>query len=402
MLFKKQEQKVPQKSFGLILKSAKTKKQKEEKKLYTIVSCCVSAIFLITILVPVIAKKDEKSSGNMYKNVSFDLADLAVDDEAEKVLLEMQKYSDIPQQKIAGGLFDEMQKKERQETDKVEGLPAAPDTEYAQARRVREVKKSRGVRRAPITTQRTTRTSTGNLSKGSMASGGGSASSGTSATIWTSADKAGQKAKAGSTGAFNKQQLVAATGAKGRASGFMRAIEESQKAANSANADTAAQAAMDAFTNNNLEADDEGLEDAMDDFGEKFNADASKQAANNSDLTDLIDALKKEQKKPEDNTDYCTRPQNKMSMECFWGPALIEVAQKLVDAGIGMLTNYVNGQMNMSDWKEKQDYLREHNTNIPNATPPDANSSHGVDAAIGNSNVLDNGVNPPEGPGEQA
>ena len=48
---------------GLVIKTAATKKQKEEKKLYTIISCCVGAIFLLTIFVPLLSKDESKASG---------------------------------------------------------------------------------------------------------------------------------------------------------------------------------------------------------------------------------------------------------------------------------------------------------------------------------------------------
>lgn len=337
------------KSFGLIVKSAKTKKQKEEKKLYTIVSCCVSVIFLITILVPLLSKGEDRASGKAYKSVAFDLADLAVDDEAEKVLLEMQKYSDIPKQKIAGGLFDKKQKEERQEVDKKEGLPAAPDEEYKQARQVKQAKKSRGVSRAPVYSQRQgTTTNPGSLSRGGMvqASGG---SSGTSATIWTSQDKARQQgsSKANNTGAFGTQQLVAATGAKGRASGLLRAIEESKKGADSQNADTAAQAASDAFTNNNIEAEeDENFKDGMDELAEAFNAEELKKAVSDKDLQDLKDEAEKEKEKQEkQDTDLCKSTNREDRMECMKEKFLETFVNKLIDFAFGTASQLIDSSI---------------------------------------------------------
>ena len=333
------------KSFGLIVKNAKTKEQKQEKKLYTIVSCCVSVIFLITILVPLLSKDEDRASGKAYKSVAFDLADLAVDDEAEKVLLEMQKYSDIPQQKIAGGLFDKKQKEERQEIDKKEGLPAAPDSEYQQAREVKKKKQLRGVSRSPVYTQRQA-TTPGSLSRGGMVSTSGG-SSGVSASIWTSPDKArqpGSNAK-GSTGALGTQQLIAATGAKGRASGLLRAIEESKKGADSQNADIAAQAASDAFTNNNLEAEDEGLTDGMDELAEQLNAEEFKKVANDKDLQDLKNEAEKEKEKTETEKDPCTKPKNKMSFECYWGPALLKLGEQIIQSGLNIAQAYAQASI---------------------------------------------------------
>ncbi len=338
-----------QKSFGLILKSAKTKQQKEEKKLYTIVSCCVSAIFLITILVPILSGGEEKTSGNSYKNVAFDLADLAVDDEAEKVLLEMSNYSDITKQQISGGLFSKKQKEKRQEVDKKEGLPPASDKEYKKARERKTAQQAKrtGVSRPTTYSQRPrTQTATGSFTRGSNASVSGG-SSGVSTSIWTSPDKKQQGSKAnGSTSNIGTQQLVAATGAKGRASGLIHAIEESQKGANSQNADIAAQAAADAFTNDNVEAEDEDLPDAAEELAEAFNADEFKKVANDKDLEDLKNEAEKEKQKTEEEKDPCTKPKNKMSFECYWAPALLKVAESVVNAGLNIAQTYATASIN--------------------------------------------------------
>ena len=333
------------KDFGIVLKSAKTKKQKEEKKLYTIVSCCVSAIFLITIFVPFLTNGEEKSSGSAYKNVSFDLADLATDDEAEKVLLEMNKYSDIPKQKVFGGLFTKKQKEERQEVDKKQGLPPAADSEYLEARKQKQSKRTRGVSRTPVYTQRQiTKTPTGTMTKGGMVSTSGG-SSGVSTSIWTSQDKAGQKGTSntkGSTGSFGTQQLVAATGAKGRASGLLRAIEESQKGANSQSADVAAQAAADAFTNNNIEAEDDDLKDGMDELAEKFNADELKKLGNDKDLTDLQNEIEKEKEKQEDEADPCKSKKKELRMQCLREKILEQVITGLIDLAKSAASSAIN------------------------------------------------------------
>ena len=343
------------KQAGLVIKTAATKKQKEEKKLYTIISCCVGAIFLLTIFVPLLSKNEAKTSGNAYRNVSFDLANLAVDDEAEKVLLEMQKYSDIPKQKIAGGLFDKKDKEARQQTDKKEGLPAAPDAEYKQARQIKQAKKSKGVSKAPVYSQRNSaKTSTGSLAKGGMVSASGG-SSGVSSSIWTSADKSGQKgsSKGNANGAFGTQQLTAATGAKGRASGLLKAIEDSKKGAESQNADSAAQAAADAFTGSGLEAEDDDLVDGMDELAEKFDAEEFKNAVNDKDLSDLKDNLEKEKEKQEQEKDPCLQVANKMSWECMWGPALADMAKSVVQGLVNSFESYVQGEIAQSQWEDR-------------------------------------------------
>lgn len=342
------------KKTGLVIKGLQTRKQKEEKKIYTIISCCVGAIFLLTIFVPLLSKNEKKASGNIYRSASFDLANLAVDDEAEKVLLEMQKYSDIPKQKIAGGLFDKKDKEARQEADKKEGLPAAPDAEYKQARKAKTSRK--GVQRAPAysTSKAATRTATGSLSKGGMVSASG-ASSGVSSSVWTSADKTGQKgsSKGNASGAFGTQQLTAATGAKGRASGLLRAIEESKKGAESQNADSAAQAAADAFTGSGLEAEDDDLVDGMDELAEKFDAEEFKNALNDKDLTDLQNDLEKEKEKQEQEKDPCLNPGNKMSWECMWGPMLADMAKSVVQGLVNSFESYVQGEIAQSQWEDR-------------------------------------------------
>ena len=345
-----------EKSFGLIVKNGKSKQQKDEKKLYTIVSCCVSAIFLITILVPVLSGGEEKSSGNSYKSVAFDLADLAVDDEAEKVLLEMGKYSDIPQTKIAGGLFDKKDKEERQEIDKTEGTPAAPDEEYKQARKVRERRQARGVSRSPVYTQRHN-TTPGSLTRGGMVSVGGG-SSGVSTSIWTSQDKSRQQGSKtnGSTGGIGgTQQLVAKNDIKGRVATLNRAIEESQRGAGAQNADIAAQAASDAFTNNNLEAEDEGLADGMDEFADKFNAEELKNAVSDKDLQDLKNEAEKEKDKKEEESDPCKSRNRAIRMECRREQFLEKIMEKLIDAAVDIATSYATGERSGKNKDGKKD-----------------------------------------------
>ena len=336
----------------------KTKQQTEEKKLYTIVSCCVSAIFLITIIVPLLSSGEDKTSGNSYKSIAFDLADLAVDDEAEKVLLEMQKYSDIPTQKIAGGLFDKKDKEKRQETDKKEGIPAAPDTEYKQARKRKQAKSS-GVSKPIYTAKARPTTTTGSLTRSNTISGG-SGSSGVSTSIWRSDDKSKQQSgQKSNTGNIGTQQLVAATGARNKkATAFVHAVEESQKGANSQNADTAAQAAADAFTNNNVEAEEDDLKDGMDELAEQFNADEFKKATNNNELTDLKNELDKENEDKKDEADPCKSRNKAIRMECRREQFLEKMMEKLIDAAVDIATSYATGEVSGRNSEDKLDDLK--------------------------------------------
>ncbi len=328
-----------QKSFGIILKDSKTKKQKEERKLYTIVSCCVSVIFLITIFVPFLTNGEEKSSGKAYKNIAFDLADLEVDDEAERTLLEMNRYKDIPQQNLSGSLFTKKQKEERQQVDKVKGVPPAADKEYLQARKTKKKKQVKGVKRPATTyTQRnSTKTSTGNMSKSGMVSVSGG-SSGVSGSIWTSPDKAGQNggknAKNGNIGSYGSQQLVASANPKGRISSLTRAVQESQRAADSNNSDVARQAVVDAFTDNNIEAEDGELEGEVEDLAEKFNPEELKKLGNDKDLLDFKNDLDDAKDDAVANSDPCAEMKNKMSFQCFWGPALMDLVKAVGIAAI--------------------------------------------------------------------
>jgi|GEM_PF-3023350 hypothetical protein len=337
-----------QKSFGIILKDSKTKKQKEERKLYTIVSCCVSAIFLITIFVPFLTNGEEKPSGNAYKNIAVDLADLEVDDEAEKALLEIDRYKDIPQQKVFGGLFTKKQKEERQQVDKVKGVPPAADKEYLQARRTKKKKQTRGVQRTPTYTQRNSpKTSTGNMARSGMVSVSGG-SSGVSGSIWTSQDKPGQNggkgAKNNNAGAYGSQQLVASANTPGRRiSSLTRAYEESQRGADSKNSDVAGQAMIDAFTDNNIEAEDDGLVDATEELAEKFNPEELKKLANDKDLTDLKNDINEAAEDAVANSDPCAEMKNKMSFSCFWGPALLDLFKTCATAAINYGFNSIGG-----------------------------------------------------------
>ena len=352
-----------QKSLGIVIKNAKTKKQKEEKKLYTIVSCCVSAIFLITILVPLLSKGEDKaSSGMAYKSVAFDLADLAVDDEAERVLLEMQRYSDIPQQKIAGGLFDKKQKEERQELDKKEGIPAAPDNEYKEARQAkkRAQAKTRGVQRSPsyYSGKTTTTTNPGrlNTSSSGLSTGGGGASSATG-TTWTSADKQGQKgtyAKNNNTLSTQQQIATAKDAIRGRVSGLMRTMQESQDAAKNENAEGAMQGASDAFTDPNIKAEGEEEEnDAAQLMADAFDAKEFKKALNDPELADLQNKINEEKERQEQEKDPCLIPANKMSWECYWSQALLDLGKQVLQTGLNLLQSYgqaaINAQFNTNN-----------------------------------------------------
>ena len=371
-----------QKKLGVVIKSAKSRQQKDEKKLYTIISGCVAVVFLLSIFVPLLSSGEDKSPSQRYKEAVFDLADLAVDDEAEKVLLDMKKYSDIPEKQISGSIFTKKEKEVRQKKDKLEGIPAAPDEEYKQARKTRNTRKSnRKTSRTPAYRQSnssaTKKTTTGNLSRSGMVSISGG-SSGVSSSVWTSQDKSGQKNSAakGSTGSLGTQQLVASTGAKGRSSGLLRAIEESKKGADSKNADVAAQAATDAFTNNNIEAEEDDLKDGMDALADQFNADEFQKALNNNDLTDLKNEAEKEKEKNENkDADPCKSRNKAIRMECMREQFLEKLMEKLVDAAVDVAQAYAEKGLDKKEYTK--DGLQDLTKKYENLSEADKNGKDG-------------------------
>lgn len=339
-------------NFGIIFKDAKTKKQKEEKKFYTIVSCCVSAIFLITIFVPLLSNNENKASENYYKSKAFDLTDAYVEDEAEQVLLEMSKYSDIPQTKIAGGLFDKKQKEERQALDKKEGIPEAPDQEYKKARKKRRerlAKRTRGVSVSPKYGASRPTTTPGIMQKSSTIRGEGSGSG--VGTTWTSPDKQGQKANYGNNnnnnrGGSDSQQGNQKDRIQGRVSGIMRAAEESKEGANSQNLENAMDHAIQAFTDPGIEAEGEPEENDAQQLLAEGIKEGFKKVANDQNLEDLKNEAEKAKERKEEEKDPCLRPANKMSFECYWGPALMKLGEQVVQAGLNLLQAYGQAAIN--------------------------------------------------------
>ena len=323
-----------QKDLGIIMRSAKVSKQKETKKLYTIISCCVSVVFLLSVSFAFFSKDEQKESAEVYNNISYDLSDLPVEDEEEHAFLNIKKYKDIFKKKIKGGLFSKKQKEARQKKDKEEGLYDGPDEEYRTARREKRATKNQASRPAY-----TTRNSSGSLSKGGMVSTSGG-SSGVSGSTWSSRDKTAPKpAPQAKTG---NNQLVASVG-KGKAATLLRAIEESKKGADSNDADISARAVADAFTNNNLEAEDGDLKEGMDEFADQFNAEAFKGAVNNNDLTDLKNEAEKAKKKKEEEGDPCKSTNKTIRMECKREQFIEKMMETLLDAAVGIATAYIKG-----------------------------------------------------------
>jgi hypothetical protein len=203
-------------------------------------------------------------------------------------------------------------------------------------------------------------------------------SSGVSSSIWTSQDKSGQKhsASKGSTGSLGTQQLVASTGAKGRSSGLLRAIEESKKGADSKNADVAAQAATDAFTNNNIEAEEDDLKDGMDALADQFNADEFQKALNNNDLTDLKNEAEKEKEKNDKkDSDPCKSRNKAIRMECMREQFLEKLMEKLVDAAVDVAQAYAEKGLDKKEYTE--DGLQDLTKKYENLSEADKNGKDG-------------------------
>lgn len=324
----------------LIIKGPRTQKQKEERKLYTIISCCAGAIFLIALIFPLMSNGGQKPSDMAYSSFSApDLADQYIDDESEKILLEMNNYSDIPQQKVAGGIFSEKSKEERQKSDATKGLPSAPDEEYKKAYSKANARRTARISRAASSGGRTA-TTMGSMKTGSMASVSG-ASSGVSASIWTSEDKKKQQAgaKTGSTlGSLGTQQLTASIGNKGRSNSFIKAAEKSAEAAKSENYDTAGQLAAEAFTNEGLKAEDEDLTEGMDKFAENFDSEKLGKALNNDALTDLKNEMDKEKDKADkEEVDPCKSKDNATRRACQRDELLLDIFGKLTDTALSIV-----------------------------------------------------------------
>ena len=325
----------------LIIKGPKTKKQKEEKKFYTIISCCVGAIFLITLIFPLISNSNQKPSEIAYSSFSEpDLANQYIDDESERILLEMNNYSDIPEQKVAEGLYSKEEKEARQKEDEEKGIPAAPDEEYkksySKARaRVKAAKLANSARSASSTT-----TAKGNMKDSKMATapGGGS---GVTSSIWTTPDKKNQQAgnKTGNrTTDIKTQQLTASLDKKGRSNSFIRAAEKSSEAGqalNKGNNDSASQLATEAFVNDSLKAEDDDLTDGMDAFAENFDSEKLEKALNNDALTDLQNEMDKEKDKSDKTeVDPCKSKDNATRRACKRDELLGDLFKKMADTAL--------------------------------------------------------------------
>lgn len=332
-----------EKELGIVMRGPKTSKQKEEKKFYTIVSCCVGAVFLLTIFVPLLSKSD-KGTSDLYRNYNaYDLVDLATDDEAERVLLEMNEYSDIPGAHITSTLFSQEEKEERQEDDEEYGTPGAPDKEYQEGMAKKELKRRAASNfRAQRNSGGGRTTTPGKLSTGNSISSRGGGGGLTATNTWTSADKNKQQAgKNNNNFTANEKKQLTASVPKGRSqNSFMKSITESKDAANSKEFGASAQKAADAFTNQNIEADkDENLKDGVDILGEKFNEDALKGALNDDALTDLENKINEEKDKAEKEEDPCKSKDRATRLACKGEEMAEKLLDKFLDLAIKLVEN---------------------------------------------------------------
>lgn len=332
-----------EKELGIVMRGPKTSKQKEEKKFYTIVSCCVGAVFLLTIFVPLLSKSD-KGTSDLYRNYNaYDLVDLATDDEAERVLLEMNEYSDIPGAHITSTLFSQEEKEERQEDDEEYGTPGAPDKEYQEGLAKKELKRRAASNfRAQRNSGGGRTTTPGKLSTGNSISSRGGGGGLTATNTWTSADKNKQQAgKNNNNFTANEKKQLTASVPKGRSqNSFMKSITESKDAANSKEFGASAQKAADAFTNQNIEADkDENLKDGVDILGEKFNEDALKGALNDDALTDLENKINEEKDKAEKEEDPCKSKDRATRLACKGEEMAEKLLDKFLDLAIKLVEN---------------------------------------------------------------
>ena len=342
-----------EKELGIVMRGPKTSKQKEEKKFYTIVSCCVGAVFLLTIFVPLLSKSD-KGTSDLYRNYNaYDLVDLATDDEAERVLLEMNEYSDIPGAHITSTLFSQEEKEERQEDDEEYGTPGAPDQEYQEGMAKKELKRRAASNfRAQRNSGGGRITTPGKLSTGNSISSRGGGGGLTATNTWTSDDKKKQEAsKRNNNFTENAKKELSVSVPKGRSqNSFMKSITESKDAANSKEFGASAQKAADAFTNQNIEADkDDNLKDGIDVLGEKFNEDALKGALNDDALTDLENKINEEKDKAEKEEDPCKSKDRATRLACKSEEMMEKLFDKFTDLAITLIENAATGDKELTD-----------------------------------------------------
>lgn len=267
---------------SIIIRNAKGGKRGDGKtQAYTWAACIMVLVFAVSIAAAVKGSGNKNSSQEAYRKQAFDLGNMPFsDDSAEAYLLASNKYNDIAKNSLINGLFSKEQKEERQESDALNGVPAAPDKEYKAAQTEQAAKKARSSRPAKkaVKNQAPTRPS-GSLSSGSMAttSGGGGGARG---TVWGSGNK-GVSTGGGSKMQTNQAALINQV-KNGKNLGFQHAAMASAAAANAKNMDSAAANAVDAFQKGATEAGKELLESDLE-------KDAGVLEVNEADLRDKLE-----------------------------------------------------------------------------------------------------------------
>ena len=362
---------------SIIIKTSKTKNSAEEKrKIYTWSACGLLALLVIfTALSKSSPSDSRKSSYEQYMAKSQDLAELpfATDAAASEFLQYNPDYKQASNTDMLNSLFSTDDRKARQEADKKEGIPSAPDEEYAaaeQEKKMADKKKSAmqeridraKTRRAEASKrlsnikEKQTARNNQRTSSGSLTAGKGStvSSSSSVSNVWKSADKNKYGNSDKGNTAITKDMLglkagdIAAAKKYGRNSGFYDALAHSSAAANADNLDDMAAQASAAFQGGDekdleaLDADDEGTDkdittpELTDDL-----LDDAKNVA--SDLgKDLDKSVKKDQeKKKNENKADCTMMKGGSFWKCLGKSLLVNMVSRAGDALVNAGTSWI-------------------------------------------------------------
>lgn len=294
---------------SIIIRNAKGGKRGDGKtQAYTWAACIMVLVFALSIAAAVKGAGKESSSQEAYRKQAFDLGNMPFsDDSAEAYLLASNKYNDIAKNSLINGLFSKEQKEERQESDALNGVPAAPDKEYKAAKEEQAAKRARSSRPAKKAVKNQTPTKpSGSLSSGSMAttSGGGGGARG---TVWGSGNKS-VSTSGGSKMTSNQAALINQV-KNGKNLGFQHAAMASAAAANAKDMDSAAANAVDAFQKGATEAGKDLLESDLEKNADALNVDEEdlrdklERAGNSDELAGLDNKLNDAKKDADDKAD---------------------------------------------------------------------------------------------------
>jgi hypothetical protein len=244
----------------------KRNKGNSQKQAYTYIACAMAVIFLVSVMIPLMSGGDKKKKSSAeYKQKAYDLARLPFDEDGdEQQVLQEEQYQDIATDtRPKDGLYTEEEKQKRQETDKIEGVPVAPDADYKEAAAVKAIEEYREQRRTQYTTPVTT-------SKGSLQAGASRVTGGTGGTgmthTWRKDDRnptGGNSGGAASAGGSQVRTDLLAKVKGGRSTVFFDAVTKSSSAANEKDSVKAASGATEAFQKGGGEADKAKLEGAL-------------------------------------------------------------------------------------------------------------------------------------------